>query len=194
MDFLIAMMTAAFVENAVFSRALVGERIWVSGRRLIQSVSFVGMVTLLTTILSVAVWGIHELPIPTAVRSFFDPLVILLLVILLYLVVYHLLRVAVSEERYCQITAMLPRAAFSAVTIGALLIIGTKQLSWLEAIGCGLGAGVGFAVAVFLIAWGDRRLRLSDLPKSFQGLPARLLYLGILSLAFYGLLGHPVVL
>ena len=54
--------------------------------------------------------------------------------------------------------------------------------------------GVGYLVAVFIVDEGRRRLRSKDVPSIFQGLPASLIYIGILSLAIYGLLGHAVTM
>ena len=46
----------------------------------------------------------------------------------------------------------------------------------------------------FIVREGRRRLRSKDVPAIFQGLPSSLIYVGILSLAIYGLVGHAVVL
>ena len=34
---------------------------------------------------------------------------------------------------------------------------------------------------------------MSKVPRAFRGLPILLIYIGILSLALYGLLGHPLI-
>ena len=55
--------------------------------------------------------------------------------------------------------------------------------------GFGLGSGVGYLVAVLVVDEGRRRLRSKDIPHIFRGLPSVLIYIGILSLAIYGLVG-----
>ena len=41
---------------------------------------------------------------------------------------------------------------------------------------------------------GRRRLRSKAVPAIFQGLPSSMIYIGVLSLAIYALVGHSVVL
>jgi len=53
----------------------------------------------------------------------------------------------------------------------------------------GFGSGVGYLVAVLGVDEGRRRLRSKDIPHIFRGLPSVLIYIGILSLAIYGLVG-----
>ena len=55
--------------------------------------------------------------------------------------------------------------------------------------GFGFGSGVGYLVAVLVVDEGRRRLRSKDIPHIFRGLPSVLIYIGILSLAIYGLVG-----
>ena len=50
------------------------------------------------------------------------------------------------------------------------------------------GMGGGFAAAA-RAGGGRRRLRSKDIPHIFRGLPSVLIYIGILSLAIYGLVG-----
>ena len=55
------------------------------------------------------------------------------------------------------------------------------------------GSTLGLTVAILLIHSGRERLEISQVRKSFQGFPISLLYLGILSMAIYGLTGHPLL-
>jgi len=59
--------------------------------------------------------------------------------------------------------------------------------SWL---GYAFGTGIAFFLASILVFEGTRKLKGSHIPEAFRGLPATLIYIGILSLAFYGLIGH----
>ena len=48
--------------------------------------------------------------------------------------------------------------------------------------------------AVFVVREGRRRLRSKAISSIFQGLPSSMIYIGVLSLAIYALVGHTVVL
>lgn len=52
-----------------------------------------------------------------------------------------------------------------------------------------LGSGVGFALAIILMASLREKLRLADVPKSLEGLGIAFIVAGFLSLAFFGFSG-----
>ena len=55
-------------------------------------------------------------------------------------------------------------------------------------------AVLGYVFAVFIVREGRRRLRSKAISSIFQGLPSSMIYIGVLSLAIYALVGHTVVL
>ncbi|MCM1382075.1 MAG: hypothetical protein NC192_09055, partial [Muribaculaceae bacterium] len=56
----------------------------------------------------------------------------------------------------------------------------------------GLGIGLGYVLAVYLTAAVYDRLYSEKSPFAFRGYPLLLIYLGILSMAFWGLSSHTV--
>lgn len=90
-------------------------------------------------------------------------------------------------ERY---SSAITQSALNGIVFGIPLISAKLSLTFFSSIGFALGASIGFAVSVFLVDVGLRRIDNSDVPPSFRGIPASLLYLGILSLAFAGLSGQ----
>lgn len=83
----------------------------------------------------------------------------------------------------------LPGATFNCCVLGTLLVAASQNYNLLQSIGFGFGSGVGYLVAVLVVDEGRRRLRSKDIPHIFRGLPSVLIYIGILSLAIYGLVG-----
>lgn len=79
---------------------------------------------------------------------------------------------------------------FNNAVFGAMALSFYNNLAGIDAWIYGLGIGLGFLLAVFLLHLGRKCLAVCNIPKSFRGLPAELVYVGILSLAFYGLVGH----
>jgi len=59
-----------------------------------------------------------------------------------------------------------------------------------QTLGYAVGSALGYTVAIFVIYYARKRLAISAVPRSFRGLPILLIYLGLLSLALYGLIGH----
>lgn len=85
---------------------------------------------------------------------------------------------------------MLPSTAFNTALFGIFYINMVNDHNVLQAIAYALGTGVGYTLAILIIYYARRRLALSPIPRSFRGLPILLVYIGLLSLAIYGLTGQ----
>ena len=83
----------------------------------------------------------------------------------------------------------LPGATFNCCVLGTLLVAASQNYNLLQSIGFGFGSGVGYLGAVLGVDEGGRRLRSKDIKTIFRGLPRVMIYIGILSLAIYGLVG-----
>lgn len=114
------------------------------------------------------------------------PFMMVAIATVLYLVVAILLYKRLPSV-YRRVSRLLPLAAFNNLVIGIALIINHQfALGLAGAIGLSLGASLGFIVLTALTAEGMERIDNPDMPQSFRGLPATLLYLGILALALLG--------
>ena len=84
----------------------------------------------------------------------------------------------------------LPLISTNCVILGLCLFIniwGTNNL--LEVAVLSTGAGVGFLVAICIMAAIREHLLLADVPRCFQGAPITLITAGLLTLAFMGFAG-----
>lgn len=86
----------------------------------------------------------------------------------------------------------LPLATCTCSVLGTLLLCSNQNYNLLQCIAFGFGSGLGYLFAVLVVDEGRRRLGSKDVPAIFRGLPSYLIYIGILSLAIYGLVGHGV--
>jgi electron transport complex protein RnfA len=84
----------------------------------------------------------------------------------------------------------LPLISTNCVILGVCLFIniwGTNNL--LEVVVLSAGVGIGFTVAICIMAGIREELALADVPKSFKDAPITLITAGILTLAFMGFAG-----
>jgi len=65
----------------------------------------------------------------------------------------------------------------------------TAELGLLKSIVQGIGAGMGFTLALILMSGIRERLELAELPKHLRGMPIAFIVAGLLSLAFLGFAG-----
>ncbi len=89
---------------------------------------------------------------------------------------------------------MLPNAGFNTCVVGAMLVTTVQRFTLAQTIGYSLGSGVGYLIAVLMVAEARRRLRSSAVPGPFRGLPTVMIYIGILAMAVYGFTGHTVAI
>jgi electron transport complex protein RnfA len=65
----------------------------------------------------------------------------------------------------------------------------SSELGLIKSVVQGLGAGIGFTLALILMAGIRERLETADIPKNLKGMPITFVIAGLLSLAFLGFSG-----
>jgi electron transport complex protein RnfA len=79
--------------------------------------------------------------------------------------------------------------ATNCVVLGVPLINATAQYGFGKSIVNAFGSGVGFAVAIILMASLREKLQYADIPKTLQGLGIAFILAGMLALSFLGFSG-----
>ena len=116
-------------------------------------------------------------------RLLFYVLIIGILYILLLTVLYFADRKDFSTTRkYVHVSA------FNCAVMGTLFTLSDRaDTNMLDYIYAGAEAGTGFIFAAFVFTAAFSRVNSKDVPASFRGFPASLVYLGIISMAIYAL-------
>ena len=126
---------------------------------------------------------------PLANRGQLRPLVYIASIAVVCFAEYAVLWLAKGLPHRSALLRILPLAALNSCVLGTVLVERTQSFTLGQSWGFGFGSGVGYLVAVLVVDEGRRRLRSKDIPHIFRGLPSVLIYIGILSLAIYGLVG-----
>lgn len=182
-------LTAIFVENIVFTRALgISASLFVM-RKKHDNRLFCFVLTLIST-LSCCLASLFNRYLGWLEYAYFlRPMVYVVTVGIIYIAI--LLIVNRFFPRQAQrLKPMIHLSAFNGAVIGALLLTGSSTYNFWGYLAFGLGTGIGYAIASYLISLGFERLQSERIPPAFRGFPVTLIYIGILSLAFYGLIGH----
>ena len=83
----------------------------------------------------------------------------------------------------------LPLLTVNCAILGASLFMVQRDYGFVESVAYGLGAGVGWALAIIALAGLREKMRYSDIPDGLQGLGITFVTTGLLSLAFMGISG-----
>ena len=110
-----------------------------------------------------------------------------------YVLAAFLLKTA-APRFYKKVGAILAPSAINCVVIAMPFIQRNFQYNVMQSIGFALGTGIAFLAASIVFALALKNHKNSDMPAAFSGLPAVLIYVGILSMAFVGLTGGSVIL
>ena len=78
-------------------------------------------------------------------------------------------------------------SALNSVVLGSIYLCSATTRDIWGYVGCGFGAGIGFAAAALLLAAAQKHLYGENTPAVFRGLPATFIFLGIVSLALYAI-------
>ena len=89
-----------------------------------------------------------------------------------------------------KIKDILPITAFNTALFGVFYVAVQNSFPLLQLMGFSLGAGVGYTLAILVVYYARKRLAMNPTPRSFRGLPILLIYIGLFSLALYGLIGQ----
>lgn len=188
-DFFTLMVTALFVENAVLSRGLGMSRMIRLPLNTRERTRFSLIVTAMTTISSVLCWVIQLFIREWEYVYLIRPILFIMCISLEYIAVW-LLSKRFMPKIFAEIKKDLAMATFNCAVFGTVLIGAQTGVTFMQMLGFGIGSGLGYLLAVLLVCQVRRRLQLCDVPKAFDGFPITLIYIGLLSLALYGLIGH----
>jgi electron transport complex protein RnfA len=75
------------------------------------------------------------------------------------------------------------------IILAVPLINASEKYSFSESIAFGLGSGIGFSLALVIMASIREKLELADVPGTFKGLPIAFIVSGMIALAFAGFSG-----
>ncbi|MHC4149370.1 MAG: electron transport complex protein RnfA [Planctomycetota bacterium] len=94
-----------------------------------------------------------------------------------------------SPKLYFTLGIFLPLITVNCSILGASLFMIIRKYSFAQSVGFGIGAGVGWAVAIILLAGLRRKMMYSNIPKAFQGVAIAMVVTGVLAMAFMGFAG-----
>jgi Na+-transporting NADH:ubiquinone oxidoreductase subunit E len=90
---------------------------------------------------------------------------------------------------YVNLGIFLPLITVNCAILGASLFMLERSYSLPQTVGYGLGAGLGWTLAICLMAGIRGRLAHADVPEPLQGLGVTMIVTGLMAIAFLGFSG-----
>lgn len=188
-NILITAFTAVFAENTIFSRALGTSTLIIVSRNRKNLLGFGLSVTYITALMSVLTFFMNKALSLSENSYIYTPLVYIIILGVVYIITL-LCMWRFAPKMFGKMKKYVHISVFNCAVLGSMFLISEHCETLGDYFIHGLGIGLGFVLAVYLTAAVYDRLYSDKAPYSFRGYPLLLLYIGILSMAFWGLSGR----
>jgi electron transport complex protein RnfA len=180
-------INASLINNFVLAYFLgICPFLGVSGKKE-TAIKMGGAVTFVMLIASMCAYGLNALLI--AIDAPFLQLISFIVVIASTVQLVEMFIKKMSPALFRALGIFLPLITTNCAILGLALFQTNKGYGFLESIVYALGAGVGFTLALMLMAGLRERLDFADVPTVTKGTVLTLFIAGILSLSFMGFAG-----
>jgi len=181
-------MGAVIVNNFVLTRFL-GLCIFFGVSKSLSASVGMGMaVTSILTVSSALAWVVYNYVLVPYTLVFLK-IVVFVILIAGFVQFLEIVIKRFSPTLYDMWGIYLVLIATNCVVLGVPLINAAEGFNFIKSIVNAFGSGVGFAVAIILMASLREKLQYADVPKSLQGLGIAFILAGMLALSFLGFSG-----
>jgi electron transport complex protein RnfA len=187
-ELILIFIGAALVSNVVLSQFL-GLCSFVGVSKKVKTASGMGFaVIFVITIASAFASVIYNYILKPANLEYLQTIVFILVIAALVQFVEMVIK-KYSRSLYDALGVYLALITTNCAVLGVALINVQKSYGLIESIVNGLGTGVGYLVAIVIIAGIRERMEYNDIPESFKGMPIVLITSGLMAIAFMGFSG-----
>jgi electron transport complex protein RnfA len=179
---------AALINNFVFTKYLGLCVFFGTSQKRGTAVGMGVVFTIVMVFAAVMAWGLYQFVLKPYQLTFLNVVVFIGLVSLSVQGVDTILR-KVNPMLFKAFGVYLVLVIANCIAIAVPLILADNEYSGWESFALALGAGLGFLIALFLMACVRERLELAQVPPSFRGLPIAFVTAGLFALAFLGFSG-----
>ena len=181
-------IASALINNFVFSRYL-GLCIFFGVTKKMETA--VGMSITFTAVMIISAvlsWVIYTY-VMVPLNLIFLKIVIFIGIVAAFVQAADSILKKVAPALYYKLGIYLALIVTNCIILSVPLINADEHYSLFESIALATGSGIGFALALIIMASIREKLELADIPKSFQGLPISFVVTGLIALAFLGFSG-----
>ncbi len=181
-------ITAALVNNFVLVRFL-GICPFLGVSQNVKSASGMGMaVTFVMGMASLFTWMIQKWALEPLGIGFMQTIAFILTIAALVQFVEMVLQ-KTNETLYKSLGVYLPLITTNCAVLGVAILNIEQNYTLLESVVNGIFGGVGFTIAIILMAGIREKLENAEIPKALRGFPITLMAAGLMAIAFMGFSG-----
>ncbi len=184
----VILLSSILVNNFVLSRFL-GCCPFIGVSKKVDTAIGMGFaVTFVMAIASLITWLIQHLVLIPLKIEFMQTIAFILVIAALVQLVEMAIQ-KMSPSLYKALGVYLPLITTNCAVLGVAILNITENYNLFESIVNGIGAAIGFTIAIVLFAGIRERLETSNIPVPMKGFPIALVSAGLMSIAFMGFQG-----
>ena len=188
MEVILIFISAVLVNNFVLSYFLgICPFIGVSSR-LESAISMGFAVTFVLTLSAAITWLINQYILIALHVPYLEYVAFIIVIASLVQFVEMYIK-KTSKAMYDALGIYLPLITTNCAILGLALFGALRQYTFIQNIVFGIGAGIGFTLALVIMAGIREQLDLADVPEPLRGAAITLILAGLLALAFMGFAG-----
>ncbi len=181
-------IAASIINNFVFTRFL-GLCIFFGVSKKMETA--IGMSITFTSVMVIAAalsWVVYQyVMIPLEIT--FLKIVIFIGIVAAFVQASDTIMRKVSPGLYYKLGVYLALISTNCIIIAVPLINAGEKYNFLESLSFGLGSGIGFALALIIMASIREKMELANVPRPFRGMPIAWITTALIALAFTGFSG-----
>lgn len=179
------LFTAALVNNFVLSQFL-GICPFLGVSKKVETAAGMGGAVVFVITISSAITSVlyHFLLVPNNLQ-YLNTIVFILVIAALVQFVEMVLK-KLMPSLYKALGVYLPLITTNCAVLGVALLSVQNEYTILESVVNGIGASIGFFLAIVLMAGIREKLETSNIPEAFKGTPIVLITAGLMAIAFCG--------
>ena len=185
-------LSAIFINNFIFSQFL-GCCPFLGCSSKINTAAGMGLAVIFVMGLASAIcWIVNEYILVTLHLEFLQTIAYILVIAVLVQFVEMFLKKSVPSL-YSALGIYLPLITTNCAVLGVVLLNTQYSFNFLQSVVYGVTGGMGFMLAICLMASVREKIEFADYPESFNGFPIALVTAGLIALAFMGFSGMKIV-
>lgn len=182
------LVSTILVDNYIFAKFLgICPFLGVSSKT--ETATGMGLaVTFVVVLASIITWVLQTLVLDAFGIQYLQTIVFILVIASLVQFVEMAIK-KLSPSLYTAMGVFLPLITTNCMVLGVAVLNITEGFNLFETIINGLGASLGFFLALMLMATLREQLELAEVPEPLQGVPIALISAGLMAIAFSGFSG-----
>ncbi|MGN0665931.1 MAG: Rnf-Nqr domain containing protein [Huintestinicola sp.] len=186
---LLSLCTSVLAENIVFARAIGTNTMMIAAKNR-RNLRGVCLGVTYMSVVAALIMGLLR----TRIQALGDigmmlPFIFTVIISIVYIITLVLARL-VFGQGFGKMKKYVHISAFNSAVMGTMFLSMRTCTTMIEYAIFGLGIGLGFTCGSYAMSAVRPALFSQNTPKAFRGFPAAMLFVGIMAMALYGVLGH----